>query len=183
MAEMSPARKRVALAFVAIGIALIVQRTIASVGDAEVVASIDRGARIAAEAPSAAPSASRRDSAAVATLRLDRLDRRAPASGASGIGDVVSLFAVQSWQPPLATPPLAEAVEPAVPPFPYPYMGGLTDDGGRTAFFSRGDRVLAVRSGETIDGVFRVDQLDETSMTVTYVPLHKSALVSLGGAR
>jgi hypothetical protein len=180
MAEMSPARKRVALAFVAIGIALIVQRTIASAGDADVVAPVGRGARsAAADTPSAAPPPGLRASAAPSPLRLDRLARTAPATAGEG----GALFAVQSWQPPPPPPPPAEAVEPAVPPFPYPYMGGLTDERGRTAFFGRGDRVLAVRSGETIDGVFHVDQLNETSMTVTYVPLDKHTLVPLGGSQ
>ena len=75
------------------------------------------------------------------------------------------------------------AHEPAAPAFPYPYLGGLTDDAGRTAFFNRADRVLSVHAGDTVDGAFHVDHLDETSMTVTYVPLNKTAQVLLGAAR
>ena len=180
MAEMSPARKRVALAFVAIGIGLIVQRTIASGGDADVVAPVEREARSGGAEP-AAPTPARRASAATASLRLDRLDRRAPSPDAAASD--APLFAVQSWQPPPPPPPPAEPVEPTAPPFPYTYMGGLTDDHGRTAFFNRGDRVLTVHAGETVDGAFRVDHLDETSMTVTYVPLNKTAQVPLGGGR
>ena len=181
MAEMSPARKRLALAFAAIGVGLIVQRTIASTGDADVVAPVEREGRAAAPGPEgSAPAAGRRASAAVVVLRTDRLGPRTPASAASE----PPLFAVQSWQPPPPPSPPREApAEPVAPPFPYSYMGGLSDDRGRTAFFNRGDRVLAVRAGETVDGAFRVDHLDETSMTVTYVPLNKSAQVPLGSSR
>ncbi len=183
MAELTPGRRRAAMAFVAIGIGLIVQRTIASAGDADVVAPVARDGRVAPSDPAPAPHApARAASAGGALLRLDRLRRDAPlpAEGASE----PPLFAVQSWQPPPPPPPPPAPPEaPDAPPFPYAYLGGLSDDSGRTAFFNRADRVLAVRAGETVDGSFRVDHLDETSMTVTYVPLNQTRQVPLGGAR
>ena len=184
MAEMSPARKRVALAFVAIGIALIVQRTIASAGGADVVAPVEHATHgAAADEVSNAPAA-RRAGVAVESLRLDRLQARAPAPSAGASDAAAPLFAAQSWRPPSPPPAPAPApVEAEAPPFPYSYMGGLTDERGRTAFFNRGDRVLAVRAGETVDGTFRVDHLDETSMTVTHLALNKTADVPLGGSR
>ncbi len=185
MAEMSPARKRAALAFAAIGIALIVQRTIASTGGEDVVSAPERPARasVAADPGAAAPAPSSHASATVDTLRLDRLSGRAPPP-LDAARDEPPLFAVQSWQPPPPPPPPpAEPVEPTVPPFPYAYLGGLSDDSGRWAFFNRGDRVLAVHAGETVDGAFRVDHLDETSMSLTYLPLNKSLQVALGGPR
>jgi hypothetical protein len=179
MAEMSPARKRAALAFVAIGIALIVQRTIASGGEDAVVVPAERARPVAG---ADVPAPARRAGNAVPSLRLDRLDARAAPPAASAAA--APLFAVQSWQPPPAPPPPPPPpAEPEVPAFPYPYLGGLTDDRGRWAFFKRGERVLALRAGETVDGAFRVDHLDETSMTVTYLPLNQSADLPLGGAR
>lgn len=187
MAAMSPARKRAAIAFVAIGTGLIVQHTIASGGDADVVGPVERephGSR-AQPAVTAVPPAAPQAAIASLSLHVERLARRAalpvPSDAAAS---EPPLFAVQSWQPPPAPPPAPAApAEPEAPPFPYAYMGGLSDDRGRTAFFNRGDHVLGVRAGETIDGSFRVDQLDETSMTVTYVPLNKTAQVRLGGMR
>ena len=192
MAEMTPMRKRVAVAFVAVGIALIVQRTIASVGDggdAVVAAPVERPAHAGAQSdagPAAvspttqrlASSAGARDAA----LRIDRLDARRQ-SGASPADGDVSLFAEQSWQPPSPPPAHVSPPVPLAPPFPYAYMGSLADDAGRTAFFMRGDRVLAVHAGDTVDGTYRVDHLDETSMTLTYVPLDKPLQVALGGSR
>lgn len=183
MAEMSPARRRAALAFVTIGIALIVQRTIASTGGEEVVSMPERSTRaaVAIDPQAAAPASEQRASEAAETLRLDRLaERSTPKVGARR--DAAPLFAVQSWQPP-PPPPVVEAVEPTPPPFPYVYLGGLSDDSGRTAFFTRGDRVLPVRAGETVDGAFRVDHLDQTSMSLTYLPMNKPLQVALGGPR
>ncbi len=183
MAETSPARKRLALLFVAVGVALIVERTLASGGDADVVAA-PAGAPSSGEAvaaPTRGTPPARAASAVV--LHLEALAERRDANAAAdaSASSPAPLFAAQSWQPP---PPLPAApappVEPEAPPFPYPYLGGLTDDAGRTAFFSHGDRVLAVRSGATVDGSFHVDHLDETSMTLTYLPLHKSLTVALG---
>ena len=185
MAEMSPGRKRAAIAFAAVGIALIVQRTIASTGSEDVVSAPDRSARATSSEPlGAAPTPSHQASAASPqTLRVDRLSDRVPRPEAAA-SDTPPLFAVQSWQPPPPpSPPPEPPAEPQLPPFPYAYIGGLSDDNGRTAFFIRGDRVLPVRAGETVDGSFRVDHLDETSMSLTYLPLNKTLQVPLGGPR
>ena len=183
MAELTQARKRAAMAFVAIGIGLIVQRTIASAGDADVVAPAARDSRAASsEAMPAARAPEYSASAGSETLRLDRLRAHAPPP--DDTASAPPLFAVQSWQPPPPPPPPAAPPEaPEAPPFPYAYLGGLSDDSGRTAFFNRADRVLAVRAGETVDGSFRVDHLDETSMTVTYVPLNLTQRLALGATR
>ncbi len=181
MAEMTPARKRLAILFIAVGVGLIVEHTLASGSDADadVVGST---AKVAPQADAASASAApaRAASEASTALHLEALARRRVAVARADNQKAVPIFTLQSWQP--APPPSApeQAVEPVAPPFPYPYLGGLTDDAGRTAFFSRGDRVLAVRGGATIDGQYRVDHLDETSMTLTYLPLQKTLAVALG---
>lgn len=185
MAEMTPARKRLAMLFVAVGVGLIVERTLASGGDGDtdVVASAASPAMqgTAASAVLRATAPARMASEASSVLHLDALAQRRMNVAVVGSQKAMPIFTVQSWQP---TPPPAasvEATEPVAPAFPYPYLGGLTDDAGRTAFFSRGDRVLIVRNGATIDGQYRVDHLDETSMTLTYLPLQKTLAVALGG--
>jgi hypothetical protein len=183
MADMSPARKRLAIAFIAIGIALIVGRTLASAGDAEAVAPVERvGGMEAAGAVHEPPPRAARVDAVAPSLHLDRLSGRAAAT-ASNASSSTPLFTAQSWQPAPVPAPPPVPVEPEAPPFPYTYMGGLSDERGRTAFFNRGDRVLAVRAGETIDGAYRVDHLDETLMTLNYVALNKTVQVALGAGR
>ena len=184
MAEMTPARKRLAILFIAVGAGLIVERTLASGGDAD--ADVVVSSAKAAPQEDAASATPRRVTSPPAAsevqpvLRLEALAQRRRAV-VKPDGKAPPIFAVQSWQPPPPPQAPVPAVEPGPPPFPYPYLGGLTDDAGRTAFFSRGDRVLAVRSGANIDGQYRVDHLDETSMTLTYLPLQKTLDVALGG--
>lgn len=181
MAEMTPARKRLAILFVAVGIGLIVARTLASGGDgdADVVASAS-SSRTQSQAASV-PAGGAAPEAAAAVLHLEALAQRGRVIESAPGPSPAPIFTVQSWQPPTPPPAPVQVVEPVAPPFPYPYLGGLTDDSGRTAFFSRGDRVLAVRGDATIDGRYRVDHLDETSMTLTYLPLHKTLSVALVG--
>ncbi|MEP6502034.1 MAG: hypothetical protein ABJD97_01785 [Betaproteobacteria bacterium] len=180
MAEMTPARKRLALLFIAVGIALIVERTLASGADTDAVAVPTRAEPAGDAAPVPTPSMAPTRAASAATLHLELLAARQEAGAATGGASTPPIFAAQSWLPPAPPPAPVQAVDPQAPPFPYPYLGGLTDDAGRTAFFSRGDRVLAIRSGATVDGSFRVDHLDETSMTLTYLPLRKTFDVALG---
>ena len=126
-------------------------------------------------APAAAPAAS------VPILRLDRLQARLQSTGAAP--EVVSPFETRSWQPPPAAVKPAPTPPPVAPPFPYPYLGGLTDDGVRTGFFTKGERVLPLRAGDSVDGAWRVEQMTETQMTLTYLPLNLPVGVPLGGPR
>ncbi len=183
-------RKRLATAFVVVGVALIGGRVIAlAAGDG------DAGAPGPAPAPS--PQTPRTDGSlplrsasgaaaaipvAPTALRLERLDqRRSVAADPQAL-----LFEPQVWQAP-SRPALpaepAEAPSPQAPPFPYAYLGGMTEDRVRTAFFGRGDEVLSVRTGDTVDGAFRVDALDESRMTLTYLPLHQSMQLAFGVRR
>ena len=182
MAEMTPARKRLAILFVAVGVGLIVEHTLASGSDAD-ADIVGSTAQAAPQGDAAAPrpvAPARAASEASTVLHLEALARRRVGVARADNRKAVPIFTLQSWQPAPPPPAPEQAVEPVAPPFPYPYLGGLTDDAGRTAFFSRGDRVLAVRGGATIDGQYRVDHLDETSMTLTYLPLQKTLAVALG---
>ncbi|MEY8876493.1 MAG: hypothetical protein AB9M60_08295 [Leptothrix sp. (in: b-proteobacteria)] len=130
---------------------------------------------VAADAPAASSPETR--------LRLDRLAARE-----REVGRAQPLFAPLAWRAPVQIallPPAAPAPVPApvAPPFPYPYIGGLTDEGQRTAFFSRGERVLALRAGETVDGTYRVDQVSPKQMNLTYLPLQQALTVTFGEPR
>lgn len=119
-------------------------------------------------------------------MQLDRLAQRTmpAASAASGAGPR-SLFDVVAWEPPApkVTAPPAPPPKPAPPPFPYAYMGGLSEDGVRTAFFMKGERVLPVKAGDVVDAAFRVDEMNDKQMTVTYLPLNETLSVPLEGGR
>lgn len=179
MAEMTPARRRVSVFAVILGASLIVERVIAFNGQSvegradEVSGSMNLPSR--AEIASAPTTP---------LLHLDRLDaRRAAQAQAAGRG---ALFAALSWQAPKPKARPAEpppAPQPVAPAFPYPYIGGMSDDGVRTGYFTRGERVLALRAGDTVDASFRVDQINESQMTLTYLPLEQTVTVVFGAVR
>lgn len=181
MADMTPARKRIAILIVVVGSALIGERVVALMGDdAEVVAPIAKSpTRLRARSGDTASNASP-DAAAVA-VQLGRLDarQRSLADDADEDGAApTTLFDGVSWQPPAAKVVAERPPDPVAPPFPYAYLGGLSEEGVRTTFFTQGDRVLPVKAGDTVDAVYRVEQMTEKHMTLTYLPLKQSLTVT-----
>jgi hypothetical protein len=103
---------------------------------------------------------------AVPEVKLDRLKRHA---GAAAAGDP---FQARSWEPPvvavrrnLPPPP------PQAPPLPFTYLGKMIDGDTTTVFLARQDRNFVVRPGDTLDGAYRVEAIEEGEMALTYLPL------------
>ncbi len=178
---MTPARKRIAVLIVVVGSALIGERVVALMGsDAEVVEPAAAPSSRLRVTPRSTASNSAPDASAT-SVQLGRLDARqrsladdADVDGASQ----ASLFDPVSWQPPAARVVAEPPPAPVAPPFPYAYLGGLSEDGVRTTFFTQGDRVLPVKAGDTVDAVYRVEQMNEKHMTLTYLPLNESMTVT-----
>jgi hypothetical protein len=104
----------------------------------------------------------------VPEVQLDRLVKRtAPAPA----GDP---FRPQSWAPqePPARRVHAPPPRPQAPPLPFAYMGRLLDDGATTVFLAKQDRNYSVRSGDTIDGTYRVEQIGDEAVVLVYLPLN-----------
>jgi len=192
MAEMSPTRKRIAMLIVVVGSALIGERvvTLMSDGDEVVVPASVKRPRTQAR-PASSESVAGTSSAG--SVQFERLDarQRALADGADALAARESaaraLFEPVAWHSAAAQAQASAAPppppKPVAPPFPYVYLGGLLEDGVRTTFFTRGDRVLPVKAGDTVDAVYRVDQMTEKQMTLTYLPLNQSLTLALGSAR
>ncbi|HLU77638.1 MAG TPA: hypothetical protein VKZ48_07035 [Burkholderiales bacterium] len=105
-----------------------------------------------------------------AALAIDGLPVR-DYSGANG-----DPFSPRSWKemavqeamrdaPPLPPP------EPQPPPLPFSYMGKLIDGKETTVFLTRNDRNYVARVGETLDSVYRVEEIGEDDMVLVYLPL------------
>jgi len=113
-----------------------------------------------AAAPAAAPE-----------VQLNRLGARARSQAG---GD---LFRALSWQalaqdevrrsagPSLPPPP------PQAPPLPYSYLGKLIEAGKTTVFLTKEDRNYIVRAGDTLDGTYGVETVDEQQAVLNYLPL------------
>lgn len=178
---MTPGRKRMALLIVVVGSALIGERVVALMDSDASVVEPTRQATNRLRATPRVPTSSSADSSA-ARVQLERLDRARQALSEDTDADDQAptvVFDVVSWQPPAVksdTPP-APPPAPVAPPFPYAYLGGLSEDGVRTTFFNQGERVLPVKAGDTVDAVYRVEQMNEKNMTLTYLPLNQSLIV------
>jgi len=59
-------------------------------------------------------------------------------------------------------------------------MGKVVDDGTETVFLTREDKSYAVKTGETIDGVYRVEKIAPSSVTFTYLPLRQRQQLATG---
>jgi hypothetical protein len=182
----NPTRQRIAMLIVAVGGALLVARVFAlASAETEIAGPVQAkpvrsGVRGAAAPGESAASAS-------GSVQLDRLALHA-ARQQAGVNAVPAasqpvLFDTVSWQPPAPKPLAPPPPKPVAPPFPYAYLGGLSEDGVRTSFFTKGERVLPVKAGDTIDAVYRVDQMTDKQMTLTYLPLDETLVVALGDGR
>ena len=188
MAALSPTRKRIAILIVVVGSVLIGERVLSlAAADDDVVAPVARqGARAAEGGARTAAAAGEKTEL---RLRTDRLDARQQAlaikePSARALQTMAGLFDSVSWRPPTPpAPPRPPPPKPTAPPFPYTYVGGLLDNDVRTAFFEKSERVVAVKAGDTVDGVYRVDQMTDKQMQLTYLPLEQRLTVPLGGAR
>lgn len=86
-----------------------------------------------------------------------------------------------SQRPPPA--PLPEVVSIAPPPpmaplFPHAWVGRFNDPASR-AIVSGADSTWVVAVGDVIDGQWRVDQIQERQMSLTYLPLQQRQTVAM----
>ena len=100
-------------------------------------------------------------------------------------------FDSHEWRPssPGTAAVVAPPLTPVAPPMPYQFSGALVSEGQLQIFLAKGDSIISVGLGETIEGGYRVDAIDERQITLTYLPLEQkqvipvSTSVSFAGAR
>jgi hypothetical protein len=107
-----------------------------------------------------------------AQLELERLERRKFSAQA---GD---LFSRQSWIPP---PPPAKPQPPSPPPLMFKYLGKVTEGDETQVFLALAERNYIVKVGEKIDNQYRVDEVTDHAITLTYIPLNAKQVLSTGG--
>jgi hypothetical protein len=73
---------------------------------------------------------------------------------------------------PIAPAPVAE---PAMPPVPYRFAGTL----GQQVLLAKDTTIVAVAPGEVLDGLYRIDAIDDKSITLTYLPLGRKVMIEL----
>ena len=131
--------------------------------------------------PAASETAASRGSG---ELDLERL-RRGPS-----LEPNVDPFALRNFRPappavkrPIALPASEVAAPPPppqAPPLPFMYMGKLAEGDSTTVFLSMGDRNLIVRPGDVIDNNYRVEEVTDAAVVLTYLPLTVQQSLPIG---
>jgi hypothetical protein len=111
-----------------------------------------------------------------ATVHLDRFER-------PGFGTKANdLFASRNWSPaprPSAAAPV-KAPAPAAPPLPFAFFGRMQEEGRTVVFLARGARTFTVAAGDTIDGVYRIEEIGRENVVLTYLPLKQTQTLHIG---
>lgn len=99
-----------------------------------------------------------------------------------------NLFESKSWYVPPPPPPPAPIAAPAPPPpptapkLPFTYLGQYQEAATPVILLMQGERMLVVREGEIIDGIYRVEGIRGKTLTLTYLPLGIAQTLEVEGA-
>lgn len=69
---------------------------------------------------------------------------------------------------------------PQAPPLPFVYFGKMTEDELPYAFLQKGNKVLVVKAGDMLDGLYRVESVSPDSVMLVYLPLNVRQSVAFG---
>jgi hypothetical protein len=80
-------------------------------------------------------------------------------------------FLPRSWLPPMKRiSPAAASPAPAPPPLPYRFAGRLNQGAVTQVFLGRGDEIIPIKVGDTIDGQYRIESISESGVTLVHLP-------------
>lgn len=112
---------------------------------------------------------------AAADLKLKKLQRETKDEVAADLFEVKSWFVPPPPPKPLPPPP------PSAPPLPFAYMGKLIEDGQLTVFLTKQELNYVVKVGDTIDRMYKVEEVTPSMMTLVYLPLNIKQTLMIGG--
>ena len=84
-----------------------------------------------------------------------------------------ALAAAAAAPPPPPTPPPA-------PPLPFVYMGHLSEGADTTVFLISGERNLVVKPGDVIDNTYKLEEVNDRALVLTYLPLSQRQTLPIG---
>ncbi|TCV89642.1 hypothetical protein [Sulfurirhabdus autotrophica] len=109
-------------------------------------------------------------------IQLDKLNR----SSLDAHADLNDIFKGKSWYVPPPPPKPQPPPPPSAPPLPYTYMGKLIDGGKLSIFLSKQDRNFIIKEGDTLEGMYRVESITPSNITLTYIPLNIKQIMQIG---
>jgi len=60
---------------------------------------------------------------------------------------------------------------------PYRYAGKSLHEGQMKVYLAKGDRVFPIRAGDTLEGTYRVQAIENTKITLVYLPLGRKETI------
>ena len=135
-----------------------------------------------------------RTSADAATSNIETPER-----GVISSQNLKDIFSPRSWlpppppppppappAPPLPAPPPAVPVPapppviPVAPPVPFTFVGALEEKGSTfRVFLSKGDQLLVAKVNDVLEGRYRIEQITESAVTLTYLPLNQKQIMTI----
>jgi hypothetical protein len=94
-----------------------------------------------------------------------------------------NLFPEQTWYvapPPPPPPPYVPPPPPQAPALPFSYMGRWQEAGQTTYYLARGTLPVSVRTGQVLDGVWRLEPVAGGLLNFTYLPLNQTRSLRTG---
>lgn len=141
-----------------------------------------------------------RNTAAAAPHHAPRTQSQRPAEGPEVDNaapmeeqDNADPFAPHGWQAPpappeqpkpatAAVPAAAAAAPPAPPPLPFKFMGRMNDgndSGQQMIYLSKGEQIVVVQGGETLDGTYKVVSIEQDHIEFEYLPSGEKQLLPI----
>lgn len=90
----------------------------------------------------------------------------------------LAMFGHKSWAPPPPAP-VRVVEKPTAPPMPYQYVGKKWEDGQWTIFLAKEDVTLLVKVGDVLEDTYRVQSIDATRLTLSYLPLKEEQTIAI----
>jgi hypothetical protein len=177
-----PPKLRVALLIVALGSTLAAVRwadSLPDAGDASAGAIAERPRERASRQPQPAVQPTALD-----LQKLQRAPQHEPESDPFGTRDfrpppppkpkgLPGAMTTVALPPPPPPPPQA-------PPRPFVYMGRLNEDQSTTIFLTAGDRNLVAKPGDVIDNTYKIEQVTDSAVVLTYLPMNQQQTLAIG---
>lgn len=141
--------------------------------------SVQLSSAITRASSRSAPVVADQDEAAGAKAILQMVQLR---RDALTVGEL-NPFAPKSWYVP-PPPQIAPIVEkPSIPPLPFSYVGRVDDaDGKWIIYLAKGAQSYVVQSGDTIDNTYRIENIEEGSLVIRYLPMDSKQTLQIGEA-
>ncbi|GAA5783952.1 hypothetical protein GCM10007860_09010 [Chitiniphilus shinanonensis] len=147
------------------------------------------------EAPAEAPARPAARTPAKAPTASDASAASEPAAANASQAKSANLFPAQTWAPPPPPPPTpgppTPTPVPVAPPLPFSVIGSWHERGNdqivveasgqQFVLCRRCDSLGRIQQGETLLGVYRVDDISRDAILFTYLPLNQQQSLPVGG--